>query len=253
MSNRSISWLFFLLFLLPFGNKAQDIEPLLKDARQFEASFKDEAALQKYLQAVKIQPGNLTVLCKISELYNLAGKDQSAKDKQKQDYLNAKTYAQKALQVNANNAEANVMMSAAMGRMALIASGKDKINAVKDIKSYAEKAIRLDPNGFKAYHVLGKWHYEVSDLSGIEKWLVKIVYGGLPPASYDDALRYYEKCRQLNPNFVLNYLEMAKVYHRKDNDKKAIELLQIMLKLPDNTSNDAAAKEEAKELMEDWK
>ena len=252
MFSKYISWLSLLLFLLPFRNNAQDVNVLLKEAQRLESSFKDEQALQKYLDIAKIQPGNLSILCKISELYSLAGKSHSSKDKQKEYYRNAKAWAQKALQVNANSAEANVMMSIAMGRMALIVSGKEKINAVRDIRTYAEKAVRLDANNFKAYHVLGKWQYEVSELNSIEKWLVKVTYGALPKASLEEALRYYEKCRQLNPNFVMNYLEMAKVYHRQDNDKKAIELLQAMLKLPDTTSNDAGVKKEGKELLEDW-
>jgi tetratricopeptide (TPR) repeat protein len=253
MFSKAIISIFLLLLLLPFAGKAQDINVLLKEAQQLEASFKDEDALKKYLDIVKLQPNNLNALCKVSELYSLAGKLQSVSTKEKEYYRNAKVYAQKALQVNSNSSEANVMMSVAMGRMALIASGREKINAVKDIKAYAERSIQLDANNFKAYHVLGKWHYEVSELNAAAKWLVKVTYGALPKASLDDALRYYEKSRQLKPGFVLNYLEMAKVYHSKDDDKKAVELLEAMMKLPNSTSNDAPAKKEGKGLIEDWK
>jgi hypothetical protein len=51
----------------------------------------------------------------------------------------------------------------------------------------------------------------------------------------------------------MNYLEMAKVYHSQDNDRKAIELLETMMKLPDSNSNDAGVKKEGKELLKDWK
>ena len=226
---------------------------MLKEAQQHEAAFKDDEALKVYLEILKHQPNHLQALCKVSELYTLAGKLQAKSDQQKAYYRNAKAYAQKALQVNANSAEANVMMSIAMGRMALIASGKEKIVAVREIKSYSERAIQLDPNNFKAYHVLGKWHYEVHELSAAVKWLVKVTYGALPKASLDDALKYYEKSKQLKPGFVLNYLEIAKVYHAKDDDKKAIEFIEAMMKLPNTTSNDASAREEAKELLKDWK
>jgi tetratricopeptide (TPR) repeat protein len=242
----------FLFLLLSVAGKAQDITVLLKEAQQLESAFKDEDALKKYLEILKLQPNHLQALCHVSELYSLAGKLQTTTAKEKECYRNAKVYAQKALQVNSNNADANVMMSIAMGRMAMIVSGKEKIDAVKDIKAYAEKAIQLDANNFKAYHVLGKWHYEVSELNAAAKWLVKVTYGALPKASLDDALRYYEKSRQLMPGFVLNYLEMAKVYHSKDDDKKAISTLETMLKLPNTTSNDAAAKKEAHELIKDW-
>jgi tetratricopeptide (TPR) repeat protein len=249
----SFIWLVLLLLILPFKNNAQDLNTLLKEAQQLEASFKESEALQKYLDVLRYQPNNLPALTKASELYSIVGKHQASKDKQKEYFRNAKTYAQKALQVNSNSSEANVAMALAMGRMAMIASGEDKIRAVRDVKAYSEKSIQLDPNNFKGYHVLAKWHYEVSDLNAVEKWLVKVTYEALPKASLDDAIRYYEKSRQLNPSFLLNYLELARCWHRKNNNKKAIEMLEAMLKLPNKIADDANIKKKGKKLMEEWK
>lgn len=245
--------LVLFLLILPFENNAQDINALLKDAQQLENAFKEPEALQKYLDVLRYQPNNLTALIKISELYSILGKHQGTKEKQKEYYRNARTYAQKALQVNASSSDANVAMALAMGRTALMSSGDEKIKAVKDIKTYSEKAVQLDPNNYKAYHVLARWHYEVSDLNSVEKWLVKVAYEALPKASLDDAIKYYEKSRQLNPSFLLNYLELAKSYHRKDNDKKARELLETMLKMPNKIADDANIKVKGKKLLEEYK
>lgn len=245
--------LLLILLILPFENNAQDINALLKDAQQLENAFKEPEALQKYLDVLRSQPNNLTALIKVSELYSITGKHQATKEKQKEYYSNAKVYAQKALQVNANSSDANVAMALAMGRMALISSGDEKIKAVKDVKTYSEKGVQLDPNNFKAYHVLAKWHYEVSDLNSVEKWLVKVAYEALPKASLDDAIKYYEKSRQLNPSFLLNYLELAKCYHRKENDKKARELIETMLKMPNKIADDVNIKAKGKKLLEEYK
>jgi len=249
----STIWLVISLLILPFENNAQDINALLKDAQQLESAFKEPEALQKYLEVLQSQPNNITALVKASELYSVLGKHQGTKDKQKEYYYNARSYAQKALQVNPNSSDANFTMALAMGRIGLISSGNDKIKAIKDVKTYAEKSIQLDPNNYKGYHVLAKWHYEVSDLNSVEKWLVKVAYEALPKASLDDAIRYYEKSRQLNPSFLLNYLELAKAYHRKDNDKKAVELLETMLKMPNKMAEDVNIKAKGKKLLEDYK
>jgi tetratricopeptide (TPR) repeat protein len=243
----------FILLILPFHSNAQDVNVLFKEAQQLEAAFKDPEALQKYIEILRAQPHNLTALCKASEYYSITGKRQPTKEKQKEYYRNARTYAQRALQVSPNNSAANCVMALAMGRMALIASGEERIKAVKDIKSYAEKSIQSDAANFKAWHVLGKWHYEVSDLSSIEKWLVKVAYESLPKASLDDAIKYYEKSKQLNPGFILNYLELAKAYHRKDNNKRAVELLETMMKLPNTFTDDASIKLKGKKFLEEWK
>jgi tetratricopeptide (TPR) repeat protein len=245
--------LMLFLLILPFENNAQDINTLLKDAQQLENAFKEPEALQKYLDVYRHQPNNLTALIKISELYSIVGKHQSTKEKQKEYYRNARVYAQKALQVNANSSDANVVMALAMGRMALISSGDEKIKAIKEVKSYSEKSVQLDPNNFKGYHVLAKWHYEVSDLNSVEKWLVKVAYEALPKASLEDAIKYFEKSKQLNPAFLLNYLELAKAWHRKSNDKKARELLETMLKMPNKIGEDPKIKAKGKKLLEEYK
>ena len=251
IKKRPILWFsFFILFLLS-KNFAQDTKTLLKDAQQLEIVFKDNDALQKYLQILKSEPNHLVALCKSSELYSKLGKRQTTKQKQSEFYVSAKQYAEKALKVNESSAEANFVMAMAMGRMAMQNSGKEKIKAVKDIKHYAERCIQLEPGNFKGYHVLAKWHYEVSDLSSLERWLVKITYGALPPSSLDDAIRNYEKSKQLNPGFILNYLELAKAYHRNDEDKKAIVHLQAMLKLPNTQADDNSIKDEGRKLLKE--
>ena len=138
-----------------------------------------------------------------------------------------------------------------MGRMALISSGQDKIKAVKEIKQFADKCVQLDPSNYKGYHVLGKWHFEVSDLSTLERWLVKVTYGGLPPSSIDDAIINYDKSRQLNPGFLLNYLELAKAYLRKDDKKKARVMLNQLQKLPPTSSDDPKIKGLGKKMLDD--
>jgi tetratricopeptide (TPR) repeat protein len=248
-----VIWSSFLLSILPFENNAQDLGAILSEAKRLEASFKDKEALDKYLEALRYQPAHLSALIKTSELYSKLGKRQPTRDKQKQFYNSAKAYAQKALQVNPNSSDANFVMAVAIGRVSQIASGDEKIKGVKDIKSYAEKSIRLDANSYKGYHVLGKWHFEVSNLSSLEKWLVKVAFGSLPESSLEDAIRNYEKSKQLNPGFLLNYLELAKAYHRKDKDAKAVEYLEAMLKLPDLTSDDATIRQEAQKLLKEYK
>lgn len=238
------------LFSVPVA-MSQDVNILIREAQKEEAVFREQEALAKYLEVLRYQPNHLTALCKTSELYNILGKRQQAKDKQKQYYLFAKKYAEQALRVNPNHAEANFVMSIAMGRMALISSGEEKIQAVREIRSYAEKCVRLDPFNYKGYHVLARWYLEVSDLNSLERWLVKVAYGALPKATLDEAIVYYEKSRSLNPGLVVNYLELAKAYNRKGQEAKAIEMLRTMEKLPNSAADDPKIKREGKELLKE--
>ena len=231
--------------------QAQNVAALMQQAQAFEKSFKDDDALRKYIEVLKYDPVNIDALCKTSELYNIIGKRLSTKDEQKKYYKTGEAYARKAFKVNPNHSEANFAMAISMGRIALVSSGTEKVAAVKEIKTYADRCIQLDPKNFKGYHVLGKWHYEVSDLNSFERWIVKVTYGALPPSSLDESIKNYEKSRQLAPGFLLNYLELAKAYKRKGETNKARALLEQMQKLPPSASDDVKIKRLGRELLDD--
>ncbi|MBA4167623.1 MAG: hypothetical protein H0X41_08805, partial [Chitinophagaceae bacterium] len=191
---------------------AQDVPTLLKQGEALERSFKDDEALRKYLEVTRKDPLNINALCHVSELYSIIGKRKESKEEQKQYFKTGRGYAQQALKVSPNNSEANFAMAISMGRTALISSGQEKIKAVRDIKTYADRCVAIDPANYKGYYLIGRWHFEVSDLSSIEKWLVKITFGALPPSSLDLAIRNYQRSMQLNPSFILNYYELARAY-----------------------------------------
>ena len=244
---------FLMMLFLGLGamGQGQDVTLLLKQAQQFESILKDREALQKYTAVLELQPTNLLALCKASELSNVIGRREPTREKQRLFYQRALLYAERAIKLNPNYGEANFVMALAMGRLAQTAGGEKRIDAVRDIKSYAEKAIRFDPGNFKGYHVLGKWHSEVSGLNSIEKWLVKVTYGGLPPASIDEAIKYYEKSMQLNPSFLLNYLELAKAFRVKGQEEKSTSLLRTMLNMPSVTTDDNWIKSEGRKLLKE--
>lgn len=242
-----ISLLVFFVAALPLT--AQNVAMLMQQAASLEKSFRDEEALKKYLEVLKYDADNMDALCKTSELYSIVGKRLSTKEQQKEYYKKGEVFARKAIRINPNHSEANFAMAISMGRMALISSGKEKVAAVKEIKTYADKCIQIDPKNFKGYHVLGKWHYEVSDLNALEKWIVKITYGALPPSSIEDAIKNYEISMRLAPGFLLNYLELAKAYKRNGQKDKAKVLLQKLQKLPPAASDDPKIKSLGRKLL----
>ncbi|MBI2730864.1 MAG: hypothetical protein HYX40_08960 [Sphingobacteriales bacterium] len=230
---------------------SQTVNDLFVKAEQYEKQLKEEEAYSIYKDIIKVEPRNIKALTMCSELASRIGKRQPDKTKSMDFYNAAKIYAQRALTVDSTNANANCAMAIAMGRMALISSGKEKVANVKEIKRYADVALKYDPKSFKAWHILGKWNYEVSNLNGLEKAAIKILYGGMPAASMNDAIKYYEKAKSLEPTFVLNLFELAKAYRKNGQDDKAIENITKLLKLPNRTAEDAWYKTEAKKMLEE--
>jgi hypothetical protein len=231
---------------------SQDLSQLLKEAQLQESLFHENDAFLQYAEIIKRDPGNLLALWKCSELCSRIGARQGDKEKMRPYFIAARNYAVSAMRVNPNSSDANCVMSFALGRVSLISGTKERVVLAKDVKYYAENAIRLDPNNFRAYHILGRWNYEVSNLNLAEKSFARLFYGRLPSASLEDAIYDFEKSRSINPGFILNYLELAKSYHRMDEDKKAISNLRILLGLPNLIYDDARAKVIARQLLTEW-
>ena len=250
-----VSFFLLALIVLQFKLVAQtppSTELLLQQARNLEKSIQYEQSIQKYEEYLKFSPANITVLCKLSEIYSIAGRELNEKKKQTNYFQRAKNLATQALKLQPSYADANFVMSLAQGNLALVTFGKDKIDAVLQVKNYAEKTVMLDPNSYKGYHVLGKWYFEISNLNAIEKWLVKMTFGALPEASFQKAANCFEKSRLLNPGFLLNYLELAKCYTQMEQKSKALECILTLEKLPANTKEEQLAKKQAAQIRKDF-
>jgi tetratricopeptide (TPR) repeat protein len=230
----------------------QDFNVLLKEADRLEAIPNEKAAFNQFKEALKLQPQNVYVLTKCSELCSRIGNREKNTSTRDAFYTAAQSYARTALQFHPNNDEANVAMAIAIGRVALLKTGKEKISAVKEIKRHADLALKANNRNFKAWHIIGKWNYEVSNLNMMERAATKVFYGGLPNASLKESIRAYEFAKGLNPGFILNYLELAKAYNRNDERPKAIALLKIIPGLPSKTEDDPRIKTEAAALLKSW-
>lgn len=230
---------------------AQDINLLLKEADNLEKQQKEPEALEKYKQIILLEPTHVKALVKATEMNVSLGNRQSDKNARKLYYETAYSFANRSFMADSNQADPNYARAVAAGKMTDIESENKKIVAyVKDVKNYADRALKINPNHAKANYVLGKWHYEMTTLSGIKKIAVKLFYGGLPDGDLDKAIEYMEKCKSLEPYFVTNYLDLAKAYKENHRPAQAIEVLNKLVKLPTRATDDIAIKAEGQKLLD---
>jgi len=243
-------FVFILLASLSFLRPAaQDVTALVKEADRLEAIPDEVAAFEKFKEVLKIKPTNIHALSKASELCSRIGKRQKDHALRDSYYAAAKTYAETALKVDPNSAEASCSMAIALGRSTMSKTGKEKIENAKEIRKYIDIALKANPNYFLAWHVLGRWHYEISGLNFFERSVVKLFYGGLPAASYKESVAAFERSEALTPGFILNNYELARAYNRNGENEKAITTLKRLLTMPNHTEDDPAIKEDSKKML----
>ena len=239
-----------LIFFIALSSSAQDNNILLKEAKNLELKFDEPGALEKYKQVATSDPSNIFALVKCTELNCSIGERQKDKKQKASYFQTAADYANNVYQKNRSNADACYAMALVAAKLTEVEDDNKKLIAeIKDMKIYADKALAIDPNQAKANYILGKWHFELIRLSWLKKSGVKSFYEGIPDTQIDSAAIYLEKSRSIDPYFSLAYLDLAKAYQYDHQPGKAIDVLNKLVKLPNRTYDDAAIKEEGKQLL----
>jgi hypothetical protein len=242
----SIVILFFVI-----AAKAQDVAVLLKEADNYEKQLKEPEALDKYKLALVADATNIKALVKVTELSDNIGARTINKNDKRLMYESALAFAQRAYHADSANADANYAMAIASNKMTEVET-ENKKNVVyfKDVKLYADKALKINTNHARANFVEGRWHYDMATLSPVKKAAAKLLYGRLPESTIDSSIAYLEKCKELEPYFVVNYYTLAKAYKEANRPAKQMEILSKLVKLPTRTFDDIALKADAQKMLE---
>lgn len=243
-------WMIFILIFFAIHNViiAQDFSAVLKEAFRLENLPNERAALEKFKEALQLHPSDIFVLSKCSELCSRIGKREPDIKTRAAWFQYAKNYAGAAIKINPNNTDANCAMAIVLGSIAISGSSKEKVDAAKGIRKYADISIKSDPQNYKAWHVLGRWHLEISSLNIFEKAAVKIMFGGLPNSSLQESITAFEKAGSIKA-FAANYIELAKAYKKNKQYNKAIASINTLLHLPNQTEDDDNYKAEGRKLL----
>ncbi len=245
-------FIFLFSFVVVAQLNAQSLDILLADALATEQKPNEVLALAKYKKIYASHNTNLTVVAKISELNSRIGSRENDEPKRDAYYKQADDYANYALKLNPLSDEANVAKAMVLGKISLGKPAKEKIRLAKEVKKYADKALAANSNNYVAWHIVGRWHYELANISAIERAAAKVFVASIPVGSNDKAILYFEKARTIAPQFTLNCLELAKAYHKAKNNTKAIALLKSLQDFPVTTDDDNYTKKIARDLIKEW-
>lgn len=213
------------------------------------AAFDTDGALKAYLKANEEDPDNTTYIWKIVREYVDKGVFADGDDEIKANYKEAEEWARKCVALAPEDGYCHLYLAIAVGRVALFEGGKTKVNLSKEVKEEATRSIELNPNLDGAYHVLARWNREVIALPWYLKAAVKIIYGGLPPASNEDAVKNFKIAMELRPDRMLHYFELGVTYKYMDDKENARINFEKTISMDLVEREDEGRQEEAKEFL----
>jgi tetratricopeptide (TPR) repeat protein len=224
---------------------------LVKSGDVHDARSECDAALQYYLPAEKIDPDNGALLVKISRQYALRMNDLPNKADKVASGKTALAYAERAVAAAPRDCDSHLALAICLGKLTPYIGAKEKIEASRRIKTAADQAVALDPKNDYAWHLLGRWHQSLANIGGATRMLAGAIYGGLPAASNDEAVKCFKKSISLNPKRLIHVIELGRTYAMMGRKAEAKQYLEQGLSMPEKEKDDAETKQRGRESLKE--
>ncbi len=234
-----------------FSLHATDLASLLQSARTAEDRFDTKTALTLFLQANTARPNDPLILQKISRQYSDSTADIADVAEKKRLCTEALAYAKRAVDLAPRNAVNVLSLAICYGKLGLYSDTRTKIEYSRLVKDYAEQALALDPNYDYAHHVLGRWNYEVASLGFGTRVIVRLIYGGLPPASTAEAVRQLQRAVEISPHRPAHRVELGFALLADGRRDAARRTFEEALAMPQVEKYDTESFRRAREALAD--
>jgi len=221
------------------------VTSLVQQGDTAEKQGKPRTALGSLRAAEAIEPQNVGVLLRISKQYgDLIEKTKVEDNAQRMAQL-ALDYGNRAVQADGKDAKAHLNLAISYGHMTDFVGNKTKLEYSKIIRDETVKSLELDPKDDFAWHVLGRWEAGVANINGVLRALASIVYGGMPKASNEEAVRCFKKALEIAPQRLIHHAELAHVYTQMGRADLALQEWQNTLGIRAQDSDDENYQKEA--------
>jgi tetratricopeptide (TPR) repeat protein len=224
-------------------------EELIAKGDSYYVKLQAADALKFYLPAEKLQPNNEHLLVRISREYRHLMSDAAQPQQKLSLGSTAVDYAKRAAALQPEDPEAQLAVAISYGKLEPLEGNRERIEAARIIKRAADKVIKLDPSSDLGWHVLGRWHMAVANVNAFERAMALLVYGKLPQSTNEDAARCFEKAIELNPNRLMHYIELGRVYARMGRTADARIFITKGLAMRDTEKDDPETKRQGRELL----
>lgn len=228
---------------------APSADQLVEKAKGFEKKFQTKEALPLYLAAEKLDPQNCQILVRIARQYRYLMTDATANDEKLRLGHLALDYSQRAAAACPRDCDAQLATGITLGKMVPFMPTKEQVAASPKIKASVDKALQIDPNNDTAWHVLGRWNRVLADVNTLKRTLAGMIYGSLPKGSNEEAERDMKKAIELNPNRLMHYIELGRIYAQMGRKDDARKFINKGLAMPNAEKDDDETKQRGRETL----
>jgi tetratricopeptide (TPR) repeat protein len=233
--------------------RAEDADALITKGDQFDKQFHAKEALEVYLPANKLEPDNVHLLVCIARQYrHLMSETSSKKEKLRLGNVSLE-FAGRAATLAPNNADAQLSPAISYGKMLPYMGSGDQVKATPRIKAAVDRTLQLDPTNDIAWNMLGRWNRALANVSVMKRVLAKTFYGDLPVTTNEAAEKCLLKAIAINPNRLMHYIELGRVYAQMGRKEEARKYIEKGLAMPNKDHDDPEMKEIGQQTLQTLK
>lgn len=241
----------FLLLLSGMAFSQSRLAKTLTDAKKMKDANNIPLALAKYQQALSMDPDNFEALWNASLFSASMGRQQNDESVRDKYFIDAKRLAEKAIRTNPNIADGYYALAVALDEYVDIVNMKERISLLPDLRKNSMEALRLNPEIYGAWHLLGRWNYRVSNMTIQEKLAYNRQFGSLPNnASYDYATRCFKNALEKKEDVIVFHYDLARAYYALGARPQTREACMRCLNLNNVFPEDPYYKSECANLLQ---
>ncbi|KAF3703374.1 Regulator of microtubule dynamics protein 1 [Channa argus] len=171
-------------------------------------------------------------------------------ERKKQLTFEAFEYAKKALEKDDQCFAAHKWYAVCLSDVGDYGGVKMKIGNSYIIRDHLEKAIQLNRKDATSLHILGYWCFAFAELPWYQRKVAAVVFSTPPVSTYEEALEFFLKAEEVDPNFYSkNLLMLGKTYMAMRDRENALLWLTKAKDYPAHTLEDKEVHKEAIDLL----
>lgn len=197
------------------------------------------------------EPRNAAAAWRLSRALIAAGNTTRDTDRRHELLVESRAWAETAVAVDTASSEGFTCLAICQGNLSSLAGGRERIALAESARRAAERALALDADNDLAWLVLGVWNREVATVSGMQKFLARIFYGGVPPgASLARAEECLRRAVALAPEHINHHRELGITLMALKRYGEAVAEFERAVALPPAKPGDAAYQADAQEWLD---
>ncbi len=229
---------------------AADVPTLIRNGDAMDAENRNSEALEVYLQADASHPNDAEILQRIAKQYSQMILEMPTHEEKVRIGNLALQFAERAVELAPTSSDAHLTLAVCYGRVALLENPRKRLEYSKRIQSEAQMAVDLNPGNDIAWHVLGRWNYELATLNPALRAVAQLIFGKFPDASLERAAECFEKAIAVGRERVIHHVELGRTYLALGRIDEGKAQLKTGLELPNREKDDAESKVVARKALD---